>query len=46
MESPSDNIGDVEPVVPTENEIDEVIDESFPASDAPPWWAGPPAPQG
>ncbi|HYA69298.1 MAG TPA: hypothetical protein VED63_11250 [Acidimicrobiales bacterium] len=32
--------GDVEPIVPSEEDIDEAIDESFPASDASQWWAG------
>jgi len=27
----------------SEEEIDEAVDESFPASDAPQWWSGEPA---
>jgi hypothetical protein len=29
--------------VPSEEDIDEASAESFPASDSPPWWAGPPS---
>jgi len=37
----------VEPSVPgedppSEDPVDEVISQSFPASDPPQWWAGPP----
>ena len=32
-------------VIGTEEEVDEVGLESFPASDAPAWWAGRPAEQ-